>query len=115
MFFEREMLNPNNEKYLLKTVGSKLYVYYMIYGSTTTAITNLIPRLANAAPRIKFHFHLPSSLILWSYPKKITYTVSYESRDLRQQRIEDQAFISLHLQADQICKSFTTQARSLNS
>ena len=24
MFFEREMLNPNNEKYLFKTIGYKL-------------------------------------------------------------------------------------------
>ena len=24
MFFEREMLNPNNEKYLVKTIGYKL-------------------------------------------------------------------------------------------
>ena len=27
MFFERKMLNPNNEKYLLKTIGYKLYIY----------------------------------------------------------------------------------------
>ena len=26
MFFEREMLNPNNEKYLLKTIGYKQYI-----------------------------------------------------------------------------------------
>ena len=35
MFFEREIFNPNNEKYLLKTLS---YIYYIIYGSTTTTI-----------------------------------------------------------------------------
>ena len=51
MFFEREILNPNNEKYLLKTIGYKLYIYYTIYGSTTTAIANLIS-LTNIGPTV---------------------------------------------------------------
>ena len=34
---------------------------------------------------------------------------------LRRQRTEDQAFISLHLQTDQIRKSFNTNVFSLNS
>ena len=33
MFFEREMLNPNNEKYLVKAIGYKLQ--YTIYDSIT--------------------------------------------------------------------------------
>ena len=40
MFFEREMLNTNNEKYLVKAIGYKLQ--YTIYDSTTTARANLI-------------------------------------------------------------------------
>ena len=39
----------------------------------------------------------------------------YKHRGLCQQRTEDQAFISLHLQADQFRKSFNTHAVSLNS
>ena len=34
---------------------------------------------------------------------------------LRRQRAENQAFISLHLQADQIRKSFNTNVVSLNN
>ena len=41
MFFEREMLNPNKEKYLLKIIGYKLYILYN-FSSTTTATANLI-------------------------------------------------------------------------
>ena len=64
MFFERETLNSNNERYLVKTIRSKLW--YIIYGSTTTAIANLIS-LANTGPRVKRPFQLPSSLAIWSY------------------------------------------------
>ena len=39
----------------------------------------------------------------------------YKHRGLLQQRTEDQAFISLHLQADQIRKSFNTNVISLNN
>ena len=39
----------------------------------------------------------------------------YKHGDLRRQRTEDQAFISLHLQADQFRKSFNTHVVSLNS
>ena len=39
----------------------------------------------------------------------------YERGGLRQQRTEDQAFISLYWQVDQFCKSFTTHVRSLNN
>ena len=60
MFFEREMLNPNNEKYLVKTIGYELYV---IYGLTTIALVNLI-FLDNIGPRVKFHFQLPLLLVL---------------------------------------------------
>ena len=60
IFFERESLNPNNEKYLVKTIGYKLY--YVIYGFTTTAIANLIV-LANTEVRVKFHFQLPFMLV----------------------------------------------------
>ena len=59
MFFERETLNPNNEKYLAKTIGYKLW--YTIYDSTNTTIANLIS-LANIEPRVKFQ--LPLSLVL---------------------------------------------------
>ena len=41
MLFEIEMVNPNNEKYLLKTIEYKLYILYN-FSSTTTAIVNLI-------------------------------------------------------------------------
>ena len=87
------------------------YIYYIIYGSTTTAIANLIS-LANIGPRVKFHFQLPLLLVLWCYRKKITYAMCYERGDLRQQRTEDQASTSLHLQADRFCKSFTTHVRT---
>ena len=90
------------------------YIYYIIYGSATTAIANL-NSLANIRPRVKFHFQLPLLLVFWSYQQKITYAMCYEHRGLCQQRTEDQAFISLHLQADQFCKSFNTNIRSLNS
>ena len=40
MFFEWEKPNPNNKNYLIKTIGLKLL--YVIYGSTTLAIANLI-------------------------------------------------------------------------
>ena len=112
MFFEREMLNPNNEKHLVKTIGYKLQ--YTIYGSTTTAIANLIS-LANIGTRVKFHFQLPSSLVLRSCQEKITYAMYCKHGGLRRQRTEDQAFISLHLQLDQIRKSFNTNVVSLNS
>ena len=39
----------------------------------------------------------------------------YKHGGLRQQRMEDQAFISLHLQADQIRKSFNTNVLFLNN
>ena len=61
MLFEIERLNPNNEKYLVKTIGYK--PQYIIYGFTTTAIANLIS-LANIGPRVKFYFQLPSSFVL---------------------------------------------------
>ena len=54
-------------------------------------------------------------MVLWSYQKKITYAMRYKCGGLRQERTEEQAFISRHLQADQFCKSFTTHAHSLNS
>ena len=59
MFFERETFNPNNEKYLAKTIGYKLW--YTVYDSTNTTIANLIS-LANIEPRVKFQ--LPLSLVL---------------------------------------------------
>ena len=37
------------------------------------------------------------------------------SREVYVNKEQDQAFISVHLQADQFCKSFTTHLRSLNS
>ena len=40
MFLGRGTLNPNNENYLVKTIGSKLQC--VIHDSTTTAIANLI-------------------------------------------------------------------------
>ena len=88
------------------------YIYYIIYSSTTIAIANLIT--LGKISRVKFHFQLPSWLVLWSYRKKITHAMCYERGSLRQQRTEDQAFISLHLQADQFCKSFTTHIHSFN-
>ena len=39
----------------------------------------------------------------------------YKHRGLRRKRTKDQAFISLHVQGDQIRKSFTTHVVSLNS
>ena len=50
MFFERETLNPNIEKYLNKTIGYKLL--YVIYGFSTTVIANLIC-VANIGPRVR--------------------------------------------------------------
>ena len=105
MFFERETLNPNNEKYLIKTIRYKLQ--YIIDGSTTIAIANPI-LLANIGPSVKFHYQLSSLLVLSSCQKKITYAVYYKHRGLRRQRTEDQAFISLDLQAVQFRKIFKT-------
>ena len=58
---------------------------------------------------------MPSSLVLWSCQKKISYAMYCKHGGLRRQRTEDQAFISLHLQLDQIRKSFNTNVVSLNS
>ena len=68
------MLNPNNEKYFVKTIEYKLQ--YIIYDSNTTAKANLIS-LDNIAPRVKSHFQLPSLLILWSCHKKIIHAMYY--------------------------------------
>ena len=54
MGFEQEMLNSNNIKYLVTTIGYKLK--YVIYDSTTTAIANRIA-LGNIGPRVKPQFH----------------------------------------------------------
>ena len=83
MFFERETLNPNNNKYFLKTIGyNKLK--YAIDSSTTIATANLIS-LDNIGPRVKSHFQLPSSLILWSCRKNISLVKYYNHGGLRQQ------------------------------
>ena len=81
MFFERELINPNNEKYLVKTIGYMLQ--YTIYGSTTTAIASVIS-VTNIGARVKFHFQLPSSLFLRSCQKKITYAMYCEHVDKEQ-------------------------------
>ena len=85
-----------------------------MYGSTTSAIAKLIS-LTNIGPKVKFHFQLPSSLVLWSYRKKLTYAMYYKHGGLRRQRAADQALISLHLQADQFRKSFTTHVVYVNN
>ena len=72
----------------------------VVYSSTSTAIAKLIS-LANIGPRVKSQFQLPSLLVFWSC-RKITHALY-----LCQQRTKNQACISLHLQADQFCKSFT--------
>ena len=108
MFFERETLNPNNEKYLAKTIGYKLW--YTVYDSTNTTIANLIS-LANIEPRVKFQLLL--SLVLWSCQKKITYAMYHKHGGLHRQRIEDEALISVHLRADQFPKSFKIHVVSL--
>ena len=64
MFFEQEMLRPNNQKYLDKTIGYKLQ--YAIYGFTTTVIANWIS-LTIRGPLVKSHFQLPLWLAFWSY------------------------------------------------
>ena len=112
MFFEREMRNPNNEKYLLKSIEYKLYILYNLWFHHHCYRQ---PDLANKVPRAKFHFQLPLSLVLWSYRKRISHAMCYEHGGLSQQRTEDQAFISLQLQVDQFCKSFATYIRSLSS
>ena len=71
-FFKWKMLNRINKKYLVKTIGSKLQ--YVNYGPVTNAIANLIS-LANIWPRVKSHFYLPSSFVLWSYRKKIMHAM----------------------------------------
>ena len=103
------MLNPNNEKYVDKTIRYKLQ--YVIYGFTTTVIANLIS-LANVEPREKSHFQLPP-LFLWSYPMKITHAMYYKCRDLHQQRTENQICTSLHLQWDQFCKSLNSNRKKV--
>ena len=61
--------------------------------------------LANIRSRVKSHFHLLLLLVLWSYQKKIIYEMYYKHGGLRRQRTGNQAFISLHLQADHFRKS----------
>ena len=77
-------------------------------------LANLIS-LAKIGPRVKFHFQLSLLSVLWSYWKKTTYAMNYKYRGLFQWRTENQAFTSLHLQADQFHKSFSTKVVSLNS
>ena len=55
-------------------------------------LANLIS-LANVGTRVKFHFQLPSTLVLGSCQKKITYAMYRKHGGLRRQRTEDQAFI----------------------
>ena len=71
------MLNQNNEKYFVKTIGYKLL--YPIDGFTTTAIAKLIS-LDNIGPSLKSHFQLPLLLSIWYYLKKlpIQYTKTAE-------------------------------------
>ena len=89
------MLNQNNKKYFVKTIGYKLH--YVINGFTTTAIVKLIS-LDNIGPSVKSHFQLPSSLSIWSYRKKlpIQYTITAE---VYFDKIENQVCISLLLEA----------------
>ena len=58
---------------------------------------------------------MPSPLVLWSCQKKITYAVYYKNGSLRRQKTENQAFISLHLQVDQIRKSLNTRSFSVHA
>ena len=87
MFFEREMLNQNNEKHLIKTIGYKLQ--YTIYGSTNTVIANLIS-LANIGTRVKFNFsclrHWFSDLAKRKLPMQ--YTASTEVYVDKEQKIK---------------------------
>ena len=108
MFCKGETDNPNNEKCLVKTIRYKLY--YVLYGTTTTAIANL----TNIGPRVKSHFQLLLFLVFWSCTKKILH-LFYNRGGLRRQRTEHQTYIPLHLQVDQFCKSFTTHVVSLNN
>ena len=55
MFFECEKLNPNNKKYLVKTIGLKLW--YVVCGSNTLVIANLIC-LANIPTPDLTKYHL---------------------------------------------------------
>ena len=112
LFFKQETLNLNNGKYLDKTIWYKLQ--NVIYGFNTIVIANLIS-LANIGTRVKSHFQLPLLLVLWSYWKKITHASYCRHRGWCQQRTYNQACISLHFQADQFCKGFTTPIVSLNT
>ena len=55
MFFECVELYPSNKNYLVETIGLKLL--YIIYGSTTLVIANLIC-LANIPIRDLTIYHL---------------------------------------------------------
>ena len=80
MLFREKTLNPNNEKYFVKNIEYMLQ--YVIYDPTTTAIAKLIS-LDDTGSRIKSHFQLPSSLILWSYRQKIIHAMYYNCGHLR--------------------------------
>ena len=54
MFFEWEKLNPNNENYLVKAIGLKLY--YVIYSSTALFLANLICLANITTPDLKIYY-----------------------------------------------------------
>ena len=98
------MLNQNNEKNFIKTIGYKLQ--YVIDGFTPTAIAELIS-LDNIGPSVKFHFQLPSLLSIWSYRNKLPIQCNI-TVEVYFNKTENQVCISLLLGAGQFRKSFTT-------
>ena len=59
MFLGRETLNPNNENYLLKTKGHKLWCVIPPPLQKPTWFSQIMYHSwpHNTAPRVKFHFH----------------------------------------------------------
>ena len=71
MFFKQKMLNQNNKKYFVKTIGYKHRIQYVTDGFTTIAIAKLIS-LNNIGPCAKYDFQLPYIYsCIWSYRKKL--------------------------------------------
>ena len=119
MFLRRETLNPNNENYLVKTIGSKLYC--VIHDSATTVKANLI-FLANKPTPDSLIQHpqwivTSICLLCWSsgLKRKLPWKSIKSSEVYANKAWKIKCYISLHPQEDQWCKSLAIQATSLDS
>ena len=105
MFLGRGTLNTNNKNYLVKIIGSNL-----IFLANIPTPDPLIQHLQRIFTSICFVCWY-SGLTERKLPRKCI-----KSKEVYANKAwKIKCFISLHLQEDQQCKSFCTQAASLNS